>query len=106
MYPHEVTVWRPRSDGRTIAWENVGAVRCRIDAERPETASTSGDDASWEASVLVPEPCPRPPLQKGDRITAGASDEAEPPKDAMAVVRCDPVSLDAALPQHWEAVAR
>ena len=105
MYPHTLTAWHPKPEGRDVAWENRGTLRCRFDMERTITASTAGDDASWVASILIPTPCSDPPLERGDKVALGAH-EGEPVKGAYKVTRCDPVSLNKAEPDHWEAEAR
>ena len=106
MYPNTATVWRPCAEGRSIAWKRVGTLPCRFDTERTVGTGTSGDSASWTASIIIPTPCAVPPLQRGDKVALGMSESEKPPSDAYKVTRCDPVSLDKAVPHHWEAEAR
>lgn len=106
MYPHTLTAWRPSQDGREVQWERIGAIQCRFDMERTITTSTSGDDASWVASILIPSTNPKPPLDRGDSIALGLYADDKPITGSMKVTRCDPVSLDRSTPDHWEAEAR
>ena len=106
MYPHTMTAWRPSKDGRETVWKRVEAIQCRFDMERTITASTSGDDASWVASILIPSTSQTSPLLRGDKVAFGNHEDEEPIAGSMKVTRCDPVSLDASSPNHWEAEAK
>lgn len=106
MYPHTITVWRPSTEGRETTWTNIGTLPCRFDAERDVTTTAAGDEASWSASILVPSTSADPPLLRGDKVLLGSYEGKHPLPDAYKVTRCDPISLDKASPNHWEATAR
>ena len=94
MYPHTLTAWRKAPDGRSVAWRPLGLMRCRWEAERGATSSTTGDVDATSAWIL------------GDRVARGDTNASEPPADALVVTTATPCSVGTAKPDHWEVKAR
>lgn len=106
MYPHTLTAWRKAPDGRSVAWRPLGLMRCRWEAERGATSSTTGDVDATSAWILLDSCSPAAPLVRGDRVARGDTNASEPPADALVVTTATPCSVGTAKPDHWEVKAR